>query len=82
MGYTDAKVHSIAFDGVYSNGNMCSNLGATFDMNVELNFSFESPYNNEPMYIFYDACHMIKLVRNLEKFWEIWGIYLIEKERK
>ncbi|CAI6370914.1 unnamed protein product [Macrosiphum euphorbiae] len=65
MGDTGAKVHSITFDGAYSNGKMCSNLGASFDINDELSFSFKNPYNNEPVYVFYDACHMIKLIRNL-----------------
>jgi hypothetical protein len=64
MGDTGAKVHSITFDGAYSNGKMCSNFGASFDKNDELSFIFENPYNNEPIYIFYDACHMIKLIRN------------------
>lgn len=27
MGDTGAKVHSITFNGTYSNGKMCSNLG-------------------------------------------------------
>lgn len=63
MGDTGAKVHSITFDGVYSNGKMCSNLGTSFNMNDELSFYFENPYINELIYIFYDACHMIKLVR-------------------
>ena len=63
MGDTGAKVHLIIFDGTYSHGKTCSNLGASFDINDELSFSFENPYNNELIYILYDACHMIKLVR-------------------
>jgi len=41
MGDTGANVHSITFDGAYSNSKMCSNLGAPFDINDELCFSFE-----------------------------------------
>lgn len=52
MGDTGAKVPSTTFDGAYSNGKMCSNLGTSFDMNDELSFSFENPYNNEPIYIY------------------------------
>jgi len=58
------KVHSITFDGTYTNAKMCLNFGVSFDINYKLNFSFENPYNNKPIYIFYDACHMIKLIRN------------------
>lgn len=66
MANTGAKVHSITFDGAYSNATMCKYLGATFDKNKEgeNNFSIKNPFTNEPMYIFYDPCHMLKLVRN------------------
>jgi len=49
---TGAHLHSITFDGAYSNGKMCSNLGASFDINDELSFSFENPYKDEPIYVF------------------------------
>jgi len=51
MGDAGAKVHSITFDGAYSINKMCSNIGVSFDMNDELSFSFENPYNNESICI-------------------------------
>lgn len=45
---------------------MCKYLGATFDKNKdnENNFSIKNHFTNDEMYIFYDPCHMLKLVRN------------------
>lgn len=43
---------------------MCTHLGAnlTYDSNFQPHFT--NPFMNETCYIFYDLCHMIKLVRN------------------
>lgn len=38
MSDTGAKVHSITFDGAYSNGKMCSIFGALFNINNESSF--------------------------------------------
>ncbi|XP_029348598.1 uncharacterized protein LOC107882805 [Acyrthosiphon pisum] len=64
MSETGAKVHSVTFDGAYTNATMCSKLGASFDINDDSSFCIQNPFNNEPIFIFYDACHMLKLVRN------------------
>lgn len=57
---TGVKINSITFDGTSVNITMVKSLGA--DLNTR-------PYiinlhRNEPIYIFIDAAHMIKLVRN------------------
>jgi len=67
---TGAKCYSITFDGSPCNISMCKTLGANFDY-----FSFEfKPWisvpefpgskNEKIIYIFWDAVHMLKLVRN------------------
>lgn len=64
---TGAKVHSLTFDGAYSNSTMCKNLGASFNImsnDDENHFCIQNPFTNDPIYIFYDACHMLKLIRN------------------
>lgn len=67
---TGAKCYSITFDGAPCNISMCKILGANFDY-----FSSEfKPWisvpeipgskNEKIIYIFWDAVHMLKLVRN------------------
>lgn len=58
-----AKVFSITFDGAPVNLSMCSNLGAKFDLN-SLTPWFLNPLTQKKIYVFWDACHMLKLVRN------------------
>jgi len=61
---TGVIIHSITFDGAHSNLNMCTRLGAQFDLR-DPKFYFPHPMNHsQPVYLFFDACHMIKLVRN------------------
>jgi len=57
------NVCSFTFDGAASNLAMASKLGCSFDMN---NFKtvFSHPECNEPVAVFLDPCHMLKLVRN------------------
>lgn len=64
MSDTNSKVHSITFDGAYTNIAMCRVLGSSFNLKEEENFLFLHPVSKEPVYIFYDPCHMLKLVRN------------------
>jgi len=42
---------------------MCKYLVANL-CTSESRFFFEHPVSKEPVFIFYDACHMIKLIRN------------------
>lgn len=56
------------FDGAYTNSTMFKYLSATFDKTKDddINFCIKNPYTNDPIYIyiFCDAGHMLKLVRN------------------
>jgi len=63
MHETGAKVHSIIFDGAHTNTAMCKHLGANFSTS-ESRFFIEHPVSKEPVFIFYDACYMLKLIRN------------------
>lgn len=60
---TGAKVFSITFDGAPVNLNMASHLGAQFDSH-QLSAWFLNPVTQKKIFIFWDACHMLKLVRN------------------
>ncbi|KAE9543700.1 hypothetical protein AGLY_002096 [Aphis glycines] len=66
---TGAKCFSITFDGAPYNLSMCKSLGANFDFSSK-DFKpwFHNPSypekKNEITYVLWDACHMIKLVRN------------------
>ncbi|KAF0709265.1 THAP-type domain-containing protein, partial [Aphis craccivora] len=67
---TGAKCYSITFDGAPCNISMCKILGANFDY-FSSEFKpwisvpeFPGSKNEKIIYIFWDAVHMIKLVRN------------------
>lgn len=60
---TGVKIHSLTFDGAQCNLSMCTKLGANLKLNNP-NFSFPHTTSGEPIYLFYDPCHMLKLVRN------------------
>lgn len=58
-----AIVSHISFDGFQANKKMCTLFGA----NLNVYSPFFKPYirvRNQNTYIFFDACHMLKLVRN------------------
>lgn len=58
---------SITCDGDKSNATACKLLGCNFNYyNDKENFRpfFENPYTKKIIYIFFDAVHMIKLIRN------------------
>jgi len=42
MSETGAKVHSVTFDGAYTNATMCSKLGASFDINDDSIFVYKT----------------------------------------
>lgn len=56
----DAKLQSVTFDGAPVNISMVDHLGADLKTKPYIINSV----TNEPIYIFLDAAHMIKLVRN------------------
>lgn len=60
-------VVSITFDGASSNISMCQELGAYLRTEIEeIKPYFDHPIDkSKRIYIFYDVCHMIKLVRNI-----------------
>lgn len=56
-------VSHVTFDGFQANKKMCRLLGATLNVYSP----FFKPYirvRNQNIYIFFDICHMIKLIRN------------------
>lgn len=59
-------VVSVTFDGDESNEKACKLLNANFDVSNEKTFKpfFPHPTTHKPVYVFFDACHMLKLVRN------------------
>lgn len=59
----DIIVTSITFDGAASNISMAKFLGANLN-NSHLQTHFPHPITGEKVYIFLDACHMVKLIRN------------------
>lgn len=61
---TGTKIHLITFDGVYSNAIMCKYFQDSFNINNNDNndVCFNNPFTNKPVYIFYNACHMLKLI--------------------
>ncbi|KAF2888012.1 hypothetical protein ILUMI_18161, partial [Ignelater luminosus] len=62
---TGAKAVSIVFDGAPTNLSMCSHLGANFTYpSVDFKPWIIDPFTKEKIFIFWDACHMLKLVRN------------------
>jgi len=60
------KVVSVTFDGDESNARACKVLGAVFDFSDKTSFKpfFTHPITGENIYVFFDPCHMLKLVRN------------------
>jgi hypothetical protein len=59
-----AIVCSICFDGAYVNGSMCASLGANLEYGPNFRPFFTNPATGCNIYIIFDPCHMIKLVRN------------------
>lgn len=62
----EIDVRSVTFDGAPANITMCEKLGACLKQHDRKNIKsyFEHPCTQKPVYIFYDLCHMLKLVRN------------------
>ena len=67
-------IRALVFDGLPANITMVNSLGAKISSNFEemINW-FEHPWSKKKVYIIFDACHMLKLMRNLlGDYKEIW----------
>lgn len=60
---TTAKIVSLTCDGAAANISMLRSLGCSFDV-PGMKTCFPHPETAEPIYVFLDACHMLKLLRN------------------
>jgi len=59
-------VRSITFAGTRVNLTMCTSLGANFACgSPEFKPWLQHPVTNEHVLIFWDPCHMLKLIRNM-----------------
>ena len=61
------RVVCVTMDGHASNVTMCNQLGCELkgDPQVPLQTSFPHPGTGEKVFIMMDACHMLKLARNM-----------------
>jgi len=57
---TGAIIKTLTFDGAAPNIAIAKQLGS----DIPNNPTFSHPKTNEPIHIFLDAAHMLKLVRN------------------
>lgn len=57
------SVTSLTFDGAATNLSMMQRLGCKLDCN-NIKSWFSHPVTEQPVNVFLDACHMLKLVRN------------------
>lgn len=58
-------VVSVTFDGLRTNVSMAEQLGANLNPHSResLRTHFAHPVTKQPIYIFFDACHIMKLIR-------------------
>lgn len=61
---TGVIVTSITFDGAPVNIAMIEHLNADINNRLSMKTWFEHPVTHNKLFIFLDACHMLKLVRN------------------
>lgn len=58
------EIVSLTFDGDSSNIKMAESLGTKFCNNTNFDLSIPHPVTKEPIFVIFNACHAIKLVRN------------------
>lgn len=59
------KVISVTFDGDKAHKTACELLGAHLNYcHIDFKPSFPHPTTQDPVYIFFDPCHCLKLIRN------------------
>ncbi|KAJ3650028.1 hypothetical protein Zmor_021739 [Zophobas morio] len=61
---TGALCYSVTFDGASVNVNMCNELGTNYNLGEKFQPYFFHPCTKERVNSIWDACHMIKLLRN------------------
>lgn len=71
------NVRTITMDGHPTNLGMCRQLGCNFNID-SLNPSFVHPLTDQTVYVILDACHMVKLCRNML---QTCGAFLSDKGR-
>lgn len=59
------RIHVVTMDGHATNVKMCRLLGCEFDNAYQMKTSFEDPHSKNNIFVVFDACHMLKLVRNM-----------------
>ena len=59
------RTHVVTMDGHATNVKMCRLLGCSIGNPHQLKASFEDPYSKNEVFVMFDACHMLKLVRNM-----------------
>lgn len=57
-------ISSLTFDGAASNISMAKCLGCNFEDPDDLKNHFSHPVTNANVFILFDICHMLKLIRN------------------
>ena len=61
---TGITITSLTFDSLQSNTTMCNILGAKSTLKNDEKFCFPHPVTHEDVYVIYDGCHALKLIRN------------------
>jgi len=61
---TGVLVTSITFDGLRSHFVMATPLGAKLNINDNLQIYFLHPVSKMKIFVIFDPCHMLKLIRN------------------
>lgn len=74
---TGIQVTSMTFDGCPANITMAKKLGCSFEVE-NLKSYFEHPVTRQPVHIFLDPCHMLKLLRNA---FESYGCFMDASNR-
>jgi hypothetical protein len=68
------EVVSLTMDGHATNVSMCRSLGCSFSLPDNFRSWFLLPGSEKKIFVLYDACHMLKLVRNmLEAYGTVWS---------
>lgn len=61
VGKTGIKITGLSFDGLVANFSMARQMGADIENDKPY---IENPHSDDKIYLFPDACHMLKLIRN------------------
>jgi len=64
---TGVLVTSITFDGPQSHFVMATQLGAKLNIDDNLQIYFLHPVSKMKIFVIFDSCHMLKLIRNTSR---------------